>query len=58
MCYADDEWVYFLDPLRDNNYAKNITGSLVEVLAPGVVRIPLAKISECNLSSYYIIERP
>ena len=58
MCYADDEWVYFLDPLRDNNYAKNRTGSLIDVVAPGVVRIPLDKVYDCNISSYYIVERP
>ena len=58
MCYADDEWVYFLDPLRDNNYAKNRTGSLIDVVAPGVVRISLDKVYDCNISSYYIVERP
>ncbi|MDD3334696.1 MAG: class B sortase [Eubacteriales bacterium] len=56
MAAADDEYVYILDPLRDNDYSSYLTGDYVEVLAPGVVRISVENAAKCNLSPHYILE--
>lgn len=55
---ADDEYVYFLDPMRDNYYERYRTGSYVELLAPGVARIALENVFRCNISPMYIVEEP
>lgn len=57
MAAADDEYVYLLDPLRDNDYERLDKRHLVEELAPGVVRIKVENAARCNLSPHYILEK-
>lgn len=54
---VDDEYVYVLDPLRRDDYSDLDRREVLELLAPGVVRIKLENITKCNLSPLYILEK-
>lgn len=57
MIYADDEYAYYIDPFRGNDYEKNPKGKYIEVLQPGVLKIPLHVAEDMDVSPYYILER-
>ncbi|MBE5778233.1 MAG: hypothetical protein E7331_02750 [Clostridiales bacterium] len=57
MIYADDEYAYYIDPFRGNDYEKYPKGKNIEVLQPGVLKIPMHIARDMDVSPYYILER-
>jgi hypothetical protein len=57
ICGLDDEYVYFLDPLRRDDYTYYDRKNYAEVLYPGVVRIHRDNIDDCNLIPFYLLEK-
>ena len=57
ICALDDEYAYFLDPLRRDNYADYDRRGYAEVLQPGVCRIARENIANCNLIPVYLLEK-
>ena len=57
ICGLDDEYLYFLDPLRRDDYSDCDRKGYAEVLAPGVVRISRENAHDCNLIPFYLLEK-
>lgn len=57
ICGLDEEYVYFLDPLRRDDYSYYDRKNYAEVLHPGVVRIHRDNIDDCNLTPFYLLEK-
>ena len=57
MCGLDDEYMYFLDPLRRDNYDAYDKKGYAEILQPGVCRIKLENLHRCDLTAYYLLEK-
>jgi hypothetical protein len=57
MCGLDDEYMYFLDPLRRDNYDRYDKKGYAEILQPGVARIKLENLDKCGLTPYYLLEK-
>lgn len=57
ICGLDDEYLYFLDPLRRDDYSPYDRKGYAEVLAPGVVRISRENADDCNLIPFYLLEK-
>ena len=55
---VDDEYLYVLDPYRRKSYEEMDRHGIVEILSPGVVRVPLERAGVCNLSPLYILKKP
>lgn len=54
---VDDEYMYFLDPLRRDNYDAYDRFGYAEILEPGVCRIKLENTDNCNLIPFYLLEK-
>jgi hypothetical protein len=57
MCGLDEEYMYFLDPLRRDNYDAYDKKGYAEILQPGVCRIKLENLHRCDLTAYYLLEK-
>jgi len=57
LAHADEEHLYFLDPLLREDYAKNDRRKLLTVLEPGVLRANKADINKILLYNYYMFKR-
>jgi len=57
LAYVDDEYAYYLDPLRENNYEKYYKSRVLEMVAPGVVRVKVDAATNIDVSPYYILEK-
>ncbi len=57
ICGVDDEYMYFLDPLRRDNYDDYDRFNYAEILEPGVCRIRLENTGNCNLIPFYLLEK-
>lgn len=54
---TDDEYLYALDPYRREDYAEVDPRGLLEMIAPGVVRIKLEDAGSCNIAPVYLLKR-
>ncbi len=57
LCGLDDEYMYFLDPYRRENYDGIDRRGYAEMLQPGVSRIKLENLDDCNLIPFYLLEK-
>ncbi len=55
MASADDEYVYFLDPYRQDNYDRFDTDHLLTQIAPGVVRAKLEDMHNLHIGTNYLL---
>lgn len=53
---VDDTYFYLLDPLRRDSYKSLDRYEVVELLAPGVVRVRRDQAYLCNLSPFHLME--
>lgn len=52
---VDDQYAYFLDPFRKENYDKTDRKHLLTMIAPGVVRVALTDLREVGMSTCYLL---
>ena len=57
LAHADEEHLYFLDPLLRDHYDKTDRKGLLTVLEPGVLRADKADINRILLYGYYMFKR-
>ena len=57
ICGLDEEYAYFLDPWRRDDYKEYDRHGYVELLEPGVVRILRENMDDCNLIPFYLLEK-
>lgn len=57
LAYVDDEYAYYLDPLRENNYDNYYSSRVLEMVAPGVVRVKVESATNIDVSPYFILEK-
>jgi hypothetical protein len=57
LAYVDDEYAYYLDPMRENNYEKYYKSRVLEIVAPGVVRVKVDAATNIDVSPYYVLEK-
>ncbi len=58
MAGVDEEYLYLIDPMRRDDYSRWDTREVLEIVAPGVVRVKLKNVGACNLGPYFQIKRP
>lgn len=54
---ADEEYLYVLDPLRRDSYGDLDPYGMLEILTPGLVRVPLEDVVNIPLYPVYMLER-
>ncbi len=57
LATVNDGYLYVLDPLRRDSYQESDRKNYLEVLAPGLVRIKLENVAQCNISPIYLLQR-
>jgi hypothetical protein len=57
ICGTDDKYMYFLDPLRRDTYEEYDRRGYAEILEPGVCRVLLENVENCNLIPFYLLEK-
>ena len=55
LAWADEEYLYILDPLRRDDYRATDKYGVLEVLSPGVVRVSLRRALGYTFSPLYLI---
>ena len=55
---VDDEYMYVLDPVRKSHYRRTDRDRILEVIAPGLVRVKLDRAMDLMMSAYYIVLPP
>ena len=58
VAYADDEWIYVLDPYMRESYAEMDTKDILEIVEPGLVRAKTADFGRLGFSGYYMFRAP
>ncbi|NLO86144.1 MAG: class B sortase [Clostridiales bacterium] len=58
MAGVDDEYLYIIDPLYRDSYKAIDTLEILEIVAPGVVRVPLENAGKCHIYSFIILTNP
>lgn len=54
---ADEEYLYILDPLRRESYAKLDPQGVVDILTPGLVRVRIEDSMSIPMSPIYLLEK-
>jgi sortase B len=57
LATVNDGYLYVLDPLRRDSYQATDHKNYLEVLAPGLVRIRLENVAQCNISPIYLLTK-
>jgi len=56
--WADEEYLYFLDPVYTDNYRRTDTNRILEVLTPGVLRVRKENRRELCVTSLFLMFPP
>lgn len=57
IAYANEEWIYIMDPSMRKSYPRDYYG-LLEVVEPGLVRAKMSDFKKLGLHCYYTIYNP
>jgi len=57
LATVKDDYLYVLDPLRRDDYQDLDRKNYLEVLQPGLVRIQLENVAQCNISPIYLMRK-
>ncbi len=57
MAGVDDEYLYLIDPMRRDDYSRWDEMGIVEIVAPGVVRVQLKYVDYCNLGPFFQLKK-